>query len=824
MTWKQLQHGLERHNFRIILVLIGVVFAALYWATLAPGVLPADNGEFQLVAAKPGVAHPPGFALYTMLAHAMTYVPVGPSIAYRVNLLSAIFAVLTLLVVYATTYQLTHSNTAALIATIALGTATTVWSQATTANVRALTALLAALAFYTLIRYRDAEGETAKRRWLTAFALTVGFGITHHLSLAFMAAIWMFYLWLLDGWRHLARWRRALPWGLLGLLPLLYLLFADPSLRSPGAFINYVLALGFRGDFFGFLAFIELAARAYVMAVVMAFQFLEIILLGMVLALVVVVIVDWRLAVLLGGTFFVHTLITAIYRAPQTVEYMLPAYIPAVIVLGCGLSWWWVKLPEKWHTAAGLLLIGLLALAIFQGVRHYPSYAYLHHDRSAEEYAMTILEGAPQNAIVLANWHWVTPLWYLQQIDGLRPDLTITYVVPDANTYADTWATQIATGLQAGNDVVATNYDEFAYVNLPPAEPLGEAFLYRQTPLLRLPETFTPFSAQLNDAIDVIGYKLDHDSAEIWRAAIVTVAWQPIGDSDRVSLFAHLISADGSLWAQEDLTVRAQPEGLTLTRFRLTPRPGTLPGSYTIALGGHASSVVAGTDNGERVAMTRLNVTPMSMMPFTQNNVIVRNADGNTIRGYDWDLTYPDRPRLYVHMQQPDKSFVTITYDSDTQQIGSMTLTARSCPQPCNYVPFGQGIVWYGDSFAAGETVQANRNLLFHNMFASSTPLTRDYVVGNALIGLEGDGTTWAWAEQNDGIPALGAIPTLKWIAGSEVSERRSVQSAGDAVSGQTVLATLRLYDAYTNRPLPVLDEAIVAAAPWVTVGRMTIR
>ena len=50
-----------------------------------------------------------------------------------------------------------------------------------------LTALLAALAFYTLIRYRDAEGETAKRRWLTAFALAVGFGITHHLSLVFMA-------------------------------------------------------------------------------------------------------------------------------------------------------------------------------------------------------------------------------------------------------------------------------------------------------------------------------------------------------------------------------------------------------------------------------------------------------------------------------------------------------------------------------------------------------------------------------------------------------------------------------------------------------------
>jgi len=48
---------------------ISLLFFALYWVTLAPGSLPADSGEFQLVAVRLGVAHPPGFPQFTRLQH-----------------------------------------------------------------------------------------------------------------------------------------------------------------------------------------------------------------------------------------------------------------------------------------------------------------------------------------------------------------------------------------------------------------------------------------------------------------------------------------------------------------------------------------------------------------------------------------------------------------------------------------------------------------------------------------------------------------------------------------------------------------------------------
>jgi len=42
---------------------ITLVALALYLATLAPGLLPADAGEFQIVASTLGIAHPPGYPL-----------------------------------------------------------------------------------------------------------------------------------------------------------------------------------------------------------------------------------------------------------------------------------------------------------------------------------------------------------------------------------------------------------------------------------------------------------------------------------------------------------------------------------------------------------------------------------------------------------------------------------------------------------------------------------------------------------------------------------------------------------------------------------------
>src|ERR1044071_1245568 len=65
----------------------------LYSFTLAPTVTLVDSGELIVAAHSLGVAHPPGFPLYLILAHLASLVPIG-SVAQRVNFASAVFAAL----------------------------------------------------------------------------------------------------------------------------------------------------------------------------------------------------------------------------------------------------------------------------------------------------------------------------------------------------------------------------------------------------------------------------------------------------------------------------------------------------------------------------------------------------------------------------------------------------------------------------------------------------------------------------------------------------------------------------------------------------------
>ncbi|MFN2540845.1 MAG: DUF2723 domain-containing protein [Chthoniobacterales bacterium] len=65
----------------------------LYTWTLAPTVTLVDSGELIVAAHSLGVAHPPGFPLYLLLAHLTSLVPIG-SVAQRVNFASTIFAAL----------------------------------------------------------------------------------------------------------------------------------------------------------------------------------------------------------------------------------------------------------------------------------------------------------------------------------------------------------------------------------------------------------------------------------------------------------------------------------------------------------------------------------------------------------------------------------------------------------------------------------------------------------------------------------------------------------------------------------------------------------
>ena len=91
-------------NKKLIIPIAGlfVFFISLiiYIFTICPTVPPyRDSGELISVIHKLGIAHPPGYPLYTIVGKAFTLLPIG-NIAYRVNIMSAVFGSLTSILVF----------------------------------------------------------------------------------------------------------------------------------------------------------------------------------------------------------------------------------------------------------------------------------------------------------------------------------------------------------------------------------------------------------------------------------------------------------------------------------------------------------------------------------------------------------------------------------------------------------------------------------------------------------------------------------------------------------------------------------------------------
>lgn len=179
-------------------VCAGALAFLVYWLTLAPGLTFAndgtDGGDLIAAARTLGIPHPTGYPTYTLLAWLFTHMPVGV-IAYRVNLLSAVCAAISVgLVLRVAQSEIAAVRERPLIAfatALSLAFSSLVWSQAVISEVYALLGLFSAVLLLLLVRWR-AHG----RDWLLWLAsFTLGLGLGNHLTLVFVVPAALVLLW-----------------------------------------------------------------------------------------------------------------------------------------------------------------------------------------------------------------------------------------------------------------------------------------------------------------------------------------------------------------------------------------------------------------------------------------------------------------------------------------------------------------------------------------------------------------------------------------------------------------------------------------------------
>ncbi|MBM4402187.1 MAG: DUF2723 domain-containing protein, partial [Candidatus Cloacimonetes bacterium] len=189
-------------------VLVSLFVFAVYLYTLSPAVTFGDSGDFVTVAYELGVSHPPGYPLHAIIGHLFTKLPFGP-VAWRVNLMEAVFGVLAVFLVYQIIYKLTKNTWASAAGSLLLGFSSTFWTYCLVADVFAMNCFFTALMFYLLLVWRESlvkansQGQKdtqPKFSILSACALIYGLSLTNHLTMVLLAPAFA-YLILTTNWR-----------------------------------------------------------------------------------------------------------------------------------------------------------------------------------------------------------------------------------------------------------------------------------------------------------------------------------------------------------------------------------------------------------------------------------------------------------------------------------------------------------------------------------------------------------------------------------------------------------------------------------------------
>jgi hypothetical protein len=586
------------HLDYVLALLTAILALVLYLRTLAPGLLGGDSGEFQFAAWLGGIVHPTGYPLYLILGYLWSHLLWAGDPAWRVNVFSALWGAVAVGIVYLLTLRVLDvglfavgpasrltSRLLALLAALTFGVTPTFWSQAVIAEVYTLHAVFVAAVLLGLVAWAGQPPASRTDRPLYWTAAIYGLSLTHHRTTLLLAPAIAVFLWHSRAWGAAGRPRLS---GLVKVLLLLLaplLLYLYIPLRAPHTpYAEVVIGPGqalqlYEPTVWGFIEhitgrvfspvirpFAEASAQLLPGARLLIQEVSWAGVIAGLLGLLWLARYARPLWSLIGLSFLAIVGFNLFYGIGDIFVFYIPAYLIWTVwmALGVGalvrqIGAWANTCTLPTHHAPGItpLLVRLFpcliafALPAWLLLARYDQLDQSRNTQARATWEAILAQPIPQDAILVSNDRdEMTPLLYLQHVEGIRPDLTGLFplILP-----ADEWA-------DVGRVVDAVQRSKRPVFLIKPMPGLEVKF--RLEPAGWLARVLGPAAAQAPeqpltiiyaDAIQLTGYDLRPEVLAGGETATLTLYWQPFHRLDvDYTTFVHLVDATGARIAQSD--------------------------------------------------------------------------------------------------------------------------------------------------------------------------------------------------------------------------------------------------------------------------------
>ncbi|MDX1415463.1 MAG: DUF2723 domain-containing protein [Candidatus Promineifilaceae bacterium] len=642
----------SRSRRRLGLLFIAAALPTIYLLTMPQAVGSADTFEFQVVIPQMGIAHPTGYPLYLLLGRLFAFIPYG-TMAWRINLASAVFATLAAALLYLTGLRLLQRPLPALLAAVLLGLTPVLWSQAIEAEVYALHALFICSTLWLLVVIIGRSDLAQKctedvlawppgtnlQRLIVLVSLLLGLGLTNHLTTLFLfppaiVAIWLAYGPCLrqQNWKeNLGLMLKALAAFLLPLLLYAYLPLRWSALHDESMglarFVDWVIGGRFQGAL-QLTAWLNDLTRYEVVGrlILSNWGWFNLVLVGT--GVIYLLLRRRRTALVLLLTWLGFIYYALNYLVPDLAVFIIPAHIvmalfwaagvTAVIAIISGLLKRWRK--DTWQIPLGIMAVLLLLLpSLVQIVGQWPA-----ADNSKEQ-LMRWGEGVlalplDDQAAILADSEKIAPLYYLQQAEEIRPDLDIM-VLPDEAAYR----AQLDARVSSGQSVYLARF-------LPGLEgvyhlrSIGPLIEVSSKALTEVPDDVSVYEERVGP-LHLMGYTIEQPAAFDPSATAVTLYWRATGE-EQIPQYIYVRWSNGDFISDPDVPEGQHPAtnyyptsawrtGEIVPDFHLLARPISAE-QQTLDLQVAAGPPFSSPDSLEWQTITRLTLPPSPAIDLKQ--------------------------------------------------------------------------------------------------------------------------------------------------------------------------------------------------------------